>query len=427
MAEWEPLLIGSEADVVRETVLKLASVVADGALTAPGDGSLGSGWAGNAVLFNELASAGFGAEWRAAASNALTHALDAVEEKPHRPMLYAGLAGVAWAADRLRVGSCADEFVADQDLNGPIDDVLLELLAKPVWHDTYDLLSGLAGYGVYGLGRLDQPSGRSCVDRVVALLLRWPVASPDESGVWFTPPGLIPTWQVGFAPRGYYNLGISHGVPGVICLLSHVAHLGLERTILVEKVRSAVEWMLQQECEFPDGPWFPCWRGPGVEDAPSKIAWCYGDLGPAIALLTAGRVFDSPAWVTRASEIALRSIDRSRRERITRDAGLCHGTAGIAHVFTRFAHATGDARFADAAREWVRRTLEFAYTQGGKLTGYPCLHLDESGARHWSEGAGVLEGASGIALALASVVSDRPPTWDSVMALDIPPCESRTH
>lgn len=78
------------------------------------------------------------------------------------------------------------------------------------------------------------------------------------------------------------------------------------------------------------------------------------------------------------------------------DAGLCHGSAGLAHIFNRHWQATGERVFADAARRWFGRTL---------------ARID-----HVS-GGGFLSGRAGVALALLHAASAREPTWDRVLLL----------
>ncbi|HEY2510794.1 MAG TPA: lanthionine synthetase LanC family protein [Polyangiaceae bacterium] len=40
------------------------------------------------------------------------------------------------------------------------------------------------------------------------------------------------------------------------------------------------------------------------------------------------------------------------------DAGICHGSAGLALMFGRLHRETGDARFDEAARAWIARILD---------------------------------------------------------------------
>jgi hypothetical protein len=75
------------------------------------------------------------------------------------------------------------------------------------------------------------------------------------------------------------------------------------------------------------------------------------------------------------------------------DAGLCHGSAGLAHLFGLMYQMTAEAALADAARFWVERTLE----QPG------------------CNGPGLLEGTAGVALAMESACTTAEPVWDQML------------
>ena len=53
-----------------------------------------------------------------------------------------------------------------------------------------------------------------------------------------------------------------------------------------------------------------------------------------------------------------------------RDAGLCHGAAGLAHLYNRMFQASRDERFAAAARCWFQRTLELRQSGQPEAHGY---------------------------------------------------------
>jgi hypothetical protein len=52
-------------------------------------------------------------------------------------------------------------------------------------------------------------------------------------------------------PRGYYNLGLAHGVPGVIAFLGKVCAVGVACDKARPLLDGAVHWLLEQE--GPDG------------------------------------------------------------------------------------------------------------------------------------------------------------------------------
>jgi lantibiotic modifying enzyme len=91
------------------------------------------------------------------------------------------------------------------------------------------------------------------------------------------------------------------------------------------------------------------------------------------------------------------------------DAGLCHGSAGLAHLFNRMYQMTAEPILADAARFWVERTLESCSA---------ALSQDATGtdaARGAWKGPGLLEGAAGVALALEAACTTAEPIWDQML------------
>ena len=119
-------------------------------------------------------------------------------------------------------------------------------------------------------------------------------------------------WQRTEAPDGYYNLGLAHGVPGVIALLGAACATGVAAGTARPLLDGAVAWLLAQR--LPDGfvSQFSYWAGPGIKAEPSRLAWCYGDLGLAAALLYAARCVGETGWEREALAIPIPQIFRVR-------------------------------------------------------------------------------------------------------------------
>jgi hypothetical protein len=101
------------------------------------------------------------------------------------------------------------------------------------------------------------------------------------------------------------------------------------------------------------------------------------------------------------------------------DAGLCHGSGGLALVFHRLWHATGEHGFADAARRWYAHTLAL-HRPGAGIAGFhswlPAI-APEPG--RWDADASFLTGAAGVGLALLAGLGVEP-AWDRLLAASLP-------
>src|SRR5206468_3703346 len=176
------------------------------------------------------------------------------------PSLYAGFTGVAWATAHLN----ETVFKSDgAEATEAVDDVLKQYVNQPEWRGDYDLVSGLVGFGVYALERLPAPSAirslHGIVDRLEETSER-----RDDGITWHTPPRLLPPQQRTLCPRGYYNLGLAHGVPGVVAVLAAACAAGVRRRKARALLDGAVNWLLRQKRHEAGSSRFSAFMVPGV-------------------------------------------------------------------------------------------------------------------------------------------------------------------
>ena len=418
---WRPLLAGDAAAEIREAVGDIAR-----SLDREAAGSQGpslQGQAGVALLFAHLHTAepegGYGEQ----AMERLDDAIGEVAARELAAQLYPGFPGIAWATEHLR-GRVFDLDADDEDPNLEIDAAVRERLGVSPWMADYDLIVGLVGLGVYALERLPRPAAAECLSLLLDRLEETCERRP-EGVTWLTRPELL--WNVirAGSPEGLYNLGMAHGVPGVIALLAEMCGAGVAAERARPLLASAVSWLLAQKragAEAEEGGFFfPGTVGPGIRTTNSRLAWCYGDVGIAAALFLAGRLGGEPAWEREAVEVALLAARRPDERTGVNDAGLCHGAAGLAHIFNRLYQASGDEELADAARAWYRRTLDYRRPGeglGGFLTWEPRTPEAEF---EWLLNPGFLSGSAGIGLALLAAVEPAEPLWDRLLLVSVPP------
>ena len=342
---------------------------------------------------------------------AIGDAIAALGQGSARPGLFGGASRVGWMVSHLAGGEVADQVCAT------LDDALTRRL-ESVEVEDYDLISGYVGYGVYALERGE--AGHSLAVRVLDALEKR--AQPRAGGLaWHTGPEQLPPWQQKEAPNGYWNLGLAHGMPGVIGLLARYLTAG----IAVERSRAlldqAVTYLLAAEPAPPgERGRYPAWHSSDREptgDIGGRLAWCYGDLGVSFALIAAGRARGNDAWLAAGLEMARVCSSRDRQQAQITDAGICHGAAGAAHLFHRLYLATKEPAFADAARTWVGHTLALRFDHD--IAGFPSKTLQPDGSFGWAADASLLTGTTGVALVLHAMITDVDPQWDRVLLVDI--------
>jgi hypothetical protein len=343
------------------------------------------------------------------AGKALAAAIAAIAQRSS-PGLYGGAARVAFAVGHLSAGDDAD-LACEM-----IEASLLRYLEQPT--DTYDLISGVVGIAVPVLQRIadgrPSPSSEPVARSILGHLER--LSRPQPTGVaWHTPATILPQWQRELAPDGYINLGLAHGVPGVVAILARYIAAGVEVARARRLLDGAVAYLLSV-AEPREGARYQAWL-PTTRGTP-RVAWCNGDLGVAVALLAAAIATDRDDWGATALELAHGMAARPFESSQVIDAGLCHGAAGVAHLFNRMAQATGDAELARAADTWFDRAI--AMRRSDPIAGYPRA-MPVDGAINWEPAADLLTGATGIALALHAAISPIEPAWDQLLLADLSP------
>jgi lantibiotic modifying enzyme len=385
---WRPILDKNLAVTAHERIAQIASALEryrDGAAKDI-DPTLAWGAAGIALFFasedDGTESAASGGRQAGVARAMLTAAMKGTDDRWRTPHLYTGLVGLAWALVFLH-----NEFNSPVDVS--LDELEEQLLA--ICHDTdcaleADLIYGLVGIGVYALER-------------------WPAAFALEC---------IPLIIEHLAQANKPDLGLAHGMAGVIAFLAAVSRLdGNWRQRIAPIIAGHVEALVRHRLPANEvNCAFPSLAGGG----PDRLAWCLGDTSIAVAFLAAGTAFGRADWRDMATQLALAAAERPSDLSGAVDGGLCHGAAGLGHLFNRLFQVTGEERLAVAAREWFRRALHMPAQPNG-IAGFSAWKMTDAGGWHWAADCGFLEGAAGIGLALRAAVGVDEPAWDRVLLL----------
>jgi len=401
MSTWRPILAGAERDEVLDVVLAIAAALAE----LPEEqlnATLGGGAVGFSLFYCHLARHSGSTEHRDLAEHYASLAMEQLAEGRVAGLgLYAGATGIAWLLEHLR----GQGFEVDANATEEVDQLLLAALARP-WRGDFDLVSGLVGFGAYALeGPMNEPRSRILEGAIASLAS---LAQPRAAGCSWLAPAIYLEEDPRF-PDGGDNFGLAHGTPGAIALLGAAVARGLCVEVARPLLERAVAWLLTYDqvqhpyCRYAYSMVDPTQR--------SRLAWCYGDPGVAVALHTAARGLHDEHRLVEAQALITSSTRCPPERSGVEDAALCHGALGLAHILNRLGQAMESEVLIEGARTWIRRALAMRRSDHG-IAGYQSSHR---GA--WVDDPSFLTGVSGIGLGLLGAISESPPTWDQPLLL----------
>lgn len=201
-----------------------------------------------------------------------------------------------------------------------------------------------------------------------------------------------------------YNISLSHGMSSIVSVLCLLPRSEQRDRIITR----TCNYILSQELDPQKyGNMFPSQSMENPEESGhSRMGWCYGDLGIATTLWQAGKALDNPAWREKAVEVMNFSAHRrSPKGGGINDAGLCHGGTGVAMMFHYMYLQTGNEPMKETRDYWIDITIKMGTLEEG-LAGYSAWRATETPP--WKNEYGLLEGISGIGLALLTIPDDDP-------------------
>ncbi|MFF7469903.1 lanthionine synthetase LanC family protein [Streptomyces sp. NPDC008092] len=414
--------------------LKVAEAVADlladpatelpGPNGAPSRQHLAYGPTGLALLHIERAAAGLGPWHRAhdwldvAAQSPFTSGSDSHPFYGAPALAHAMACAADHAAGAYQRALGLIESQLSADVRRRLDAAHRRIDAGHLPHlAEFDTIRGLTGYGAYFLRR-DPAGGEACAILDYCVRLTRPVTHNGEMVPgWWTPTGPSGRPDSRF-PDGHGNIGMAHGIGGVLALLALAARRGTTVGDHHEALRTILAWLDRWQEESDRGPVWPYWitrdeLRTGLLDpsAPRRPSWCYGTAGLARAQQLAALALGDTGRQVEVENALVAALTDPAQLKATTDNGLCHGFAGLAHIA---------ARTAEDAHSSTAGLLRAAIPALLTLLCPPGTDPDDAATAIVNEaGRGFLNGAAGIALVLLVPATEAPPrtSWDACLLI----------
>jgi len=250
-----------------------------------------------------------------------------------------------------------------------------------------------------------------CLKEVLSILVD--LTKPIQLGEY-----TVPGWYVSVEhqfldsdrsrfPRGSFNLGLSHGVPGILSLLSSA----LIADVVVEGQKEAIEsvatWLQNRRRQSNKGFFWESMISFEEEMTnyekcvfEGKDAWCYGTPGVTTSLLLAGKALNNQKMKVFALESFYSVFQRGSSDWNLLGPTFCHGISGLFRIAQFMAQEAPSLDFHQHLDSLEQKILEYYHPDHpfGFQHYEPCFDGSIIGINR----ADLLEGSAGILLTLIS-------------------------
>ena len=361
------------------------------------DLSLASGQALGALLCDTLFRLTGSTHWRERGADHLRTAARSIQYGLNTSF-YLGAPGYAWVA---ATTARSLEYEEGQDIADEIGQAMSAAIERG-GNIAYDLIHGLTGMSVLARACSDETRDQLLTSSWNALCARCASKVPGFS------------WLSAGEDIGA-NLGLAHGIPGVLAGFAAAAASGWSHANAREALVRGGEWLAEGGRSGADTGHVAYRDG---EPDVARLAWCYGHPSLANSFLWLAKL--DPRFAVHARLSIRKSLlARSGNAHCLGDVCICHGHSGWAYLATRFSEAIGTS---EPCSPVLRQSAELALAQvdmtlSATQPDLRTVNLTGDGEVMFDS---LLEGTEGVLLALAGIADVRLRSWQGAMLLDFP-------
>lgn len=282
----------------------------------------------------------------------------------------------------------------------------------------WDLTHGAAGVGLY-LASCKHPLLENVVQRLIQATQPIVVHKTTVPGWYLSGEQQFLQEDKSTYPEGNFNLGLAHGAPGILFSLTKAMHAGITIPGQKEAMYSIIEWLKARalitgtSLIWPERLSFKTEIGIEVHQGLIRMAWCYGNPGVLRTLYTAGKVLGDHDLQNFALAHFKDIFNQDEALWYLQSPTFCHGFSGLLILTQKMADESQDS-FLFAQSEALARKI-MNYFDPEHPFGF-CDYEPRNAPREKRNfdtiglsNAGLVDGASGIVLAIVNQILLRRP------------------
>jgi len=311
-----------------------------------------------------------------------------------------GAAGFAYMVSHLNNNKLM-EFDMDADFES-IDDYLFDAAIKYLKEGETDYLHQAFGIAYYFSTRLPNPRIEYFLNEILSIFNDKLVK--DDLGY-----RILTT----FGPREgkAFDFSLAHGLSGLVCILISIYENGYKNENIELMISESINYMLNfynPPKEKGELSYFPLSVNSKTleKEKSNMLAWCYGDLGVALALHRGCKIIKNKEWESKLKKIqkALAARTEIEGNLVVHDSHFCHGASGVAQFYLTLYELSEYEPYLKAYNKWI------AHTQ-------ILLEKDLDNKFYLDKECGILEGLVGVGLTLETYLHKKPLNWSKTLLL----------
>jgi len=396
------------------------------------------GYPGVLLLFSQLDQLFPNEKWDAVAHNYVLEIKKSIEEHSiHSLSMFGGITGICFS-----IYEASRNKTRYEKLLNSLHTILLRFIEKSYFSPLkenlnsnkssspllYDVIQGVSGIGNYFLKNPEEiflPVLEEILNLLVKLTGTLEVEGKKVPGWHLTTELQLNEFDAKRYPKGNFNLGLAHGIPGVLSFLAKAYH---QRIIVQghrEAIQRIVEWikkwrMKEKEIYFWDAT--ISFEDELLEKKPShshpaRQGWCYGSPGITRSLYLAGVALNNKELVEYALESFHSVFEMNQQDWQLPGPTFCHGTSGLLMITHLMACDTNSKFLFDRVKRLEGLLLDF-YKEDTPFGFKDRAPTKDKGFAEINR-AGLLEGASGVLLSLLSLNFPQSLSWQTPFLIDI--------
>ena len=338
----------------------------------------------------------------------IEHNIERINSGERLHTICGGISGFGWLCEHLRQLTMLKS--EDIDFLDDLDPYLYKMMISDIKRGNYDFLHGALGVATYFLSRFDKKGISGYINDLLIELEKSAIECENGAVKWIS----VLNQETG---EEGYNISLSHGMSSIVAFHIRLYQLNFETERVCLLLTNTMNYILDQ-VTFTKGSisFFPSYsKESNAGNNFSRLGWCYGDLGVANTLRRAAVVLKNREIENISLKILLHNCNR-RDIQINgiHDAGICHGSVGVSHIFWNLYLDTQIDFFRETACHWMNVTTQMAIHTDG-IAGFKVYRTEKYGG--FTKSPSLLEGVSGIGLVLLSQLNKDARVWDECMLL----------